>query len=271
MNELPAAPSVDIDISVLFITYNRSELLELTLRAVRERVDFCDLRVEFIVTDNASDEPHLSRILAMPFDKHALSPVNRGLGNNCNKGIAQSRGLYILQIQDDCEYVGASTAVLTALRVMEEDRDIGIVQLIDHTPHLPHEIRYLRDGLPYRVFINDGIRARGTSGRRPYSDQPHLKRRQFYDDIGPYPEGTTMSDMEIEYQQRVACQTRWRVATIPHTAIFQHLGIDRSFNTGTARAQRLARLEAMPIVGGIFRRVRPLLRRMRDRMSELRV
>src|SRR5450759_3327150 len=103
MRNLEPLPPNEVDVSVLFITYNRSDLLEIAFRSIRERVDFGNLRVEFIVSDDASDPKHLSRIRSLPFDKHVLSAKNRGLGNNCNKGIAAADGKYILQIQDDCE------------------------------------------------------------------------------------------------------------------------------------------------------------------------
>lgn len=257
-------PNLDVDVSVLFITYNRSDLLEIAFRAVRERVDFGNLRVEFIVSDDASDTAHLSRIRVLPFHKHVLSAENKGLGNNCNKGIAAVAGRYILQIQDDCQFVGAGTLIVTALEILQSDRDVGIVQLTHQTPGVPHEVRCLADGTRYWVFHNDAVPRKRDCGARPYSDQPHLKRRQFCEDIGPYKEGVSMIDMELDYQQRVACQTVWRVASLGPTHSFNHLGAARSFNPCVIRAERLERLERYPLVGPFLRHLRPAARRLRD-------
>ena len=253
-----------LDISVLFITYNRSDLLEITLQALRERVAFGGLRVEFVVSDDRSGEPHLSHVLSMPFDRHLISETNEGLGHNCNKGIAGTGGRYLLQIQDDCEFIGDSAHVLTALRVLEGDPQVGCVQLDMLTHDVAREQRRLPDGTVYWVFENDGIPRRRRSAERPYSDQPHLKRRQFHEDIGPYQEGTAMSDMEVDYQRRVACQQRWRVAVLEARPSFRHLGGARSFNPSYARAERLARLYAYPLLGPIFCSIRPAARLVRD-------
>lgn len=264
MDESGASGSIDV--SVLFISYNRSDLLATAFHAIRDRVDFGGLRVEFLVSDDASDPAHLARVRALPFQKHVLSDLNKGLGDNCNKGISAAEGRYILQIQDDCEFVGKRQVIRSALAILEGDPEVGIVQLTQQTPDVAHEMRSLQDGTRYRVFENDGVPRRRDSGARPYSDQPHLKRRQFCEDIGPYKGGVPMSDMELDYQQRVACQGRWRVAAIELSPSFQHQGASRSFNPAHQRARRLAQFESSFVVGPIFRQLRPAMRWIRDRL-----
>jgi GT2 family glycosyltransferase len=254
----------EIDLSVLFITYNRSDLLEICLRSLQERADFADLRVEFMVSDNASDPPHLERIKQLPFDKFAFSPVNRGLANNCNKGLAQASGAFFLQIQDDCEFCGDPALVLIALRILREDPSVGSVQLTHQTRGAPHEFRRLADGTTYRVFHNDGQPGRRPSGARPYSDQPHLKRREFFADIGPYLEDVSMVDTELDYQERVACQHRWQIASIELAPGFRHLGGDRSFNPAALRARRIQRMESIAVIGPVLRHGRQVARRVRQ-------
>lgn len=260
-----------VDVSVLFITYNRSDLLEIAFQSIRERMDFGNLRVEFVVSDDASDPAHLSRVRSLPFDKRLLSDTNEGLGANTNKGIVATKGRYILQIQDDFEFVGARTLLFTAMQIMQTDRDVGIVQLTNETPGVPHEARFLDDGTRYLVFENDGIPQLPDCSARPYSDRPHLKRREFCEDVGPYMERVPMTDMELGYQQRVACQKRWRVATIAQASAFSNLGASRSFNPSHKRARRFALLESYPLVGPVFRRLRPAMRRVRDWVRDLRL
>lgn len=256
---------MNVDISVLFISYNRSDLLDIALHSVRERMEFERLSVEFIVSDDASNKAHLSRVRSLPFHKHLLSATNKGLGNNCNKGIAAAEGHYILQVQDDCEFVGDRTLISKAVQILQADLEVGIVQLTHQTPDVAHEMRCLGDGTWYRVFKNDGVPQKRGCGSRPYSDQPHIKRRQFCEDIGPYREGVPMTDMELNYQQRVACQNRWRVASIERAPAFKHLGASRSYNPSAKRARRLKQLESYPVFGPILRRLRPAVRRVRDR------
>ena len=264
MPEQKLLPHNEVNVSVLFITYNRSDLLEIAFQSIRQRMDFGSLGVEFIVSDDGSDVAHLARIRSLPFHKHMLSKKNEGLGRNCNKGLAAVAGRYILQIQDDCEFVGDKRLLSMALEILRADEDVGIVQLTHQTPDVPHEVRYLKDGTRYVVFNNDGIPQKRDCGARPYSDQPHLKRKEFCEDIGRYKEGVPMTDMESDYQQRVACQKRWRVASIGQASGFKHLGAARSYNPCVLRARRLERIECYPLVGSVLKRARPTLRRIRD-------
>lgn len=260
----------DVDVSVLFITYNRSDLLEIAFQSIREQMDFGSLRVEYVVSDDATDAPNHLKILSMPFDKFVIAERNMGLGNNQNKGIAATSGRYILQIQDDLEFIGDKALVLTALEILESDHDIGIIQLINQTPSVPHEVRYLENGTRYLVFENDRIPQIRDSGARPYSDQPHLKRRQFCEDIGPYKEGIHMTIMELTYQKEVANQNRWRVASMSQSSSFNHLGAERSFNPCHLRARRLEKIEHFHFVGPFFKRLRPKIRKVRDWIRERR-
>lgn len=256
----------DLDVSVLFITYNRSDLLKIALQSIRERMDFGNLRVEFVVSDDASDAPHHSKILSMPFDKFVIAERNMGLGNNQNKGIAATSGRYILEIQDDFEFIGDKVLIFTALEILESDHDVGIIQLTNETPSAPHEVRYLENGTRYLVFENDGIPQLRDTGARPYSDRPHLKRRQFCEEIGPYRECMRLDLMELTYQQQVACQTRWRVASIAQASSFVNRGVERSFNPSYLRARRLESIERYPFVGPFLKHLRPTIRQVRDWM-----
>lgn len=259
-----------VDLSVLLVTYNRSDLLEITYRSIRERMDFTGLNTEFIVADDGSDRVHVPALERLQCDHRILWPVNTGLGANCNRGIAASSGDYILQIQDDCEFVGSRSLLLKALEIMRADREIGVLQLTNQTPAVPHEVRVLPCGTSYRVFVNDGQPYKRDCGARPYSDQPHLKRKQFTEDVGPYQEGVPMTSMELGYQQRVACQGRWKVAYLPQEHSFVHLGADRSFNDASLRAKRLAQLEEDPLLGPGFRWLRPRLKTARNALRTQR-
>ena len=44
------------DVSVLFITYNRSDLLKITYESIKNGLYFEDLCVEFVVADEIADE-----------------------------------------------------------------------------------------------------------------------------------------------------------------------------------------------------------------------
>src|SRR5260221_501192 len=112
---------LEVDLSVVFVSYNRADLLEVAYNSIRERMDFGTLGVEYIVADDGSQPSHVQTLQRLHFDKRILSRPNTGLGANCNRGIAASSGEYILQIQDDCEFVGSPALLLTGLRILQSD------------------------------------------------------------------------------------------------------------------------------------------------------
>jgi len=98
----------------------------------------------------------------------------------------------------------------------------------------------------------------------PYSDNPHLKRREFYEAVGPYAEGVPMTKMELAMARAVAAQARFSVATIDGLDVFRHIGGRFSFNPGVRRDKWLARVEAVPggrALIGVARRFARRLRR----------
>src|SRR5215208_366310 len=126
MSEHLENPPAAIDISVLFITYNRSDLLEQAYRSIREGMDFDGLRVEYVVADDGSTPAHIETISTLEFDSRILWPRNSGLGANTNRGISACRGNYILQVQDDFAFVGCRTLIAKSLTIMKADPEVGI-------------------------------------------------------------------------------------------------------------------------------------------------
>jgi hypothetical protein len=241
------------------------------LRSIRSAIDAIGLPVEYIISDDASDPTHQALIARLSVNHRVIAPRNQGLGANTNKGLAAARGEFILQLQDDCEFVGQPQRLLDALQILREDHEIGIVQLVSSMEAEVADTRSLTSGVSYVVFRNDQLDHIRESGARPYSDQPHVKRRQFCSDIGPYMEGVPMTTMELQYQKRVANQSRWSVAALGNGAgLFRHLGAERTFNPSVLRARRIAAVESIPLIGRVVRRLRGGARAVRDRLKRPR-
>jgi hypothetical protein len=222
--------------------------LELAIASLRRALTGSGIDYEFVVADDRSDPKHIETIGALQVDILARGETNGGLGANCNRGIAACRAPFILQIQDDWEFTGTADDIRHAIDILCEDEQIGIVQLTLMSSDLPLTTRRTRAGLAYRVYANDCLPWRRT-GVRPYSDQPHIKSRDFIESIGPYLEGRPMTETEIEFQMRVANQTRWHVAQIDAAPIFTHRGAASSFNPGSPPTAARRALSALPFVG----------------------
>ncbi len=246
-------------LSCLFITYNRSDLLEIALTSLRGALTGTDMRCEFVVSDDGSDPEHLSKIHRLEFDVLALGDVNRGLGNNCNKGIAACRMPFVLQVQDDWRFTGTISDLWGAIEILNEDAEIGIIQFVIANTDLPIGERRTSSGVKYRVFANDQL-PWIRSGVRPYSDWPHLKRRNFVDSIGQYIENVPMTVVETEFQKRIATQRRWRVAQIATAPIFEQLSGAVSHNPGSPPSKIARNIGSVPMGKYIIR----LIRKMRN-------
>ncbi len=217
-------------LSCLFITYNRSELLQIATNAIMPVLKKSSIPVEFLVSDDCSSDEHRAVIESIAFDTYQFSGKNAGLGANCNSGMRACTGKYILQLQDDWLFHGTAEDILTALEILETNPGVGVVQLNTTHSDIPAKAMVTPDGAVYIEYSNDLLPWVRNCGVRPYSDQPHIKRREFLDDLGPYLEGVPMSVMENEFKKRVANQKRWKVASLSNThSLFEHIGGEHSF------------------------------------------
>ena len=104
----------------------------------------------------------------------------------------------------------------------------------------------MNGGYLFKVFKNDHLPWIRKCGLRPYSDNPHIKRREFINDVGAYLEGVPMTYCENEYRRRVANQNRWRVAMIEDKSNFVHLGARSSFNPGGCQHPLIRFIRTLP-------------------------
>jgi hypothetical protein len=247
-----------VDLSVVFLTYNRSKLLVRAMESLQPGLENSGLSYELIVSDDCSAPEHAQIIDSLGSAKIVRTITNAGLGTNSNNGLRECHGRWILQIQDDWEFVGNSYDIARAVEVLERDARVGIVQLTPVHSDLPAVTHELTSGT-YAVFANDGLPWRRACGVRPYSDCPHIKRREFVVDIGPYLEDVPMPICESNYQYRVSNQRKWRVAQLMGPPLFVHLGEEHSFNPGGRRHPLVKLLHSIPAVGGA---IEPTIRRI---------
>lgn len=257
----PTGPRPPPGLSVVFLTYNRSDLLEAAYHSVVPALRNLPITIETLVSDDASEPVHQARIRALGADQTLIAERNRGLSHNHNKALRACSATRVLSLQDDWLFVGDPGMVDSAMHILDEDPDVGIVNFLPTSVPLPSERRHTSTGTPYDVYVNDGLARPRASGSRPYTDRPHLKSGACIEDLGPYREDLPMTGAELEFQQRFACQQRWRIAWIPGAPAFQHLGEARSFNPGQVRAARIARWQSLPVIGPPYRWLRAVARR----------
>lgn len=250
------------DISIVFITYNRADLLKKALENLLPAIKASGLSYEVIVADDCSSSPHSEIINDLKDVLVVRTQKNSGIGANTNNGLKFSTGKMILQVQDDWLFLGSSDDIYSAYKFLLDNPMIGIVQLTS----VPCDVggrQYHWNQKNFIVFRNDRLPWQRACSNRPYSDQPHLKRREFVNEIGPYRENCSMGVCENDYKRRVAQQTKWRVSQITPALHWEHLGEKSSFNTSGPRnklvrlliANPLGRYYIEPAIRGILRSI----------------
>jgi len=225
-------------ITVLFITFNRSELLVKTVEAMFGWKGFHDSIK--ICADDGSTTEHLARIKNLPFNQVITAKKNGGLGKNNNKGLQACSTEYILMVQDDCVLINPE-CIDVAIKILDQDPTVGIVRLTS-SHRLPSLVSRQIDDMHYWIcdhLSEDYINNKNTLPRIcAYSDQPHLRRRSVHEKyVGMYDEGLCMEDTEMNYEDRFDAQKDCFIAFLSDKEItnFSHCGAEKSFRTGKFR------------------------------------
>lgn len=198
------------NVSLLITHYNRSKSLEKLLLALQ------DLNLQFaevVVSDDASDIDHRARLdqLQNNFKFRLLSaPMNRGLGNNLNKGQLAVNSPYTLYIQEDfIPLTNFPQALKEALSILELDQTIDLAGFYSYSKY-PYLIPYSKNYSTkvYRPWYTK------TSKIYQYSDHPHLRRSSFLEKFGNYKEG--IKSDKTEYKMCISFLRKKGKAVIHH-------------------------------------------------------
>ena len=259
------APSIDGDlplISVVFVSYNRAHTLVATYEAFLAFTDYPRDKLELILADDASDPSTQSVLAQIPFDKRVIGKKNAGLGANQNRGMEAATGEFIFMLQDDWFLVGRGDYLRVGVETMRQYEDIGFILYRDRSQDnlKVSEIRN-RDGHEVSILAKLNQDPKTISvAMGLYSDNPHLKRADFHQFVGPYAEGIPMHLMELEMTRKASVQDHYEIAIIESMDVFKHIGDAFSFNPSHKRAKRLAVLKSFK--GG--RLAIDLARKVRD-------
>lgn len=182
------------DVTLLITHYNRSKSLERLLKS------FLDLNCHFekiIVSDDSSSELHKDYISTLR-DKYNFdfitSEINRGLGNNINKGQAAVTTTFTLYVQEDfIPQKCFPTVFEDSLELLRKKSDVDIIRFYAYFlyPYLNSYKNGFSD-------MNFKIWNWGYKKFYLYSDHPHLRRKDFCDKFGNYVEGKNVDFTEYK-------------------------------------------------------------------------
>jgi GT2 family glycosyltransferase len=111
-------------VSIITLNYNQSEL---TLQLLQSLQYLVYSNVEILVCDMNSreEEAKILSAISFPNTEVLFSKINRGFAGGNNWGIEQSKGEYILLLNNDT--VVEPTVVGNLLKVLQHSKDIGVV------------------------------------------------------------------------------------------------------------------------------------------------
>ncbi len=173
------------DVTLLVTHYNRSQSLEQLLQS------FQNLHCRFediVVSDDGSKPEHVNYLKALQKEysfRLITAPVNKGLGNNINKGQDAVNTALTLYVQEDfTPTVVFPEKFTTALELINQKSDVDVVRFYAY-----FEYPYLKEVA--NGFYNMDFRIWKPGYRKfyIYSDHPHLRRTDFFKKFGRYVEG----------------------------------------------------------------------------------
>lgn len=175
------------DVTLLITHYNRSRSLERLLKT------FADQQFSFggiVVSDDGSKPEHLDYIkgLHQQYQFNLITtPVNKGLGNNINKGQDAVTTPYTLYVQEDFEPKPAFAQHFTdALGFLQADATLDLARFYAYFKY-PYTKSYQK-GFSEMIFKASLFYSNHLKFY-VYSDHPHLRRSNFFEKFGRYPEG----------------------------------------------------------------------------------
>ena len=173
------------DVSLLITHYNRSASLERLLTSLRGLQ--CNF-AEVIVSDDGSKPEHRARLEELR-DEHGLTlvstEVNRGLGNNLNKGQDAVKTPFVIYVQEDfCPTSAFPQRFANALLMMKERDDLDVVRFFWQRRY--PLLKPYKNGFSEMAFK---LVHPGSQKYFCYSDTPHLRRSNFFQRFGRYAEG----------------------------------------------------------------------------------
>ena len=179
-------------VTLMITHYNRSRSLERLLSTFKQLgCVFGDI----VVSDDGSKQEHQDyiRSLQKSFNfRPVMAEKNRGLGNNINKGQDAVRTPYTLYVQEDFDPMPVFPQHFKdALDIIESRKDIDVIRFYAY-------FKYPYLGPPEKGFseMRFGILKPGYRKFYVYSDHPHLRRSNYFEKFGRYPEGKKVEKTE---------------------------------------------------------------------------
>lgn len=198
------------EVTILICTYERQKELAATVDALRENMSYPTDKLKWLICDDSSPSQYASRLAKRPGyrDLHievVNTEKNGGWGRNVNNGNNAVTTEFTFFIEDD-KILRKALDLRVGIAAMMEMPYIGMMRyrgtagdhLILH--HMEVNItKWLPDyqgGVGLSGRLTYCLIDQGSPALNIYSHGPHLKRSNFHQFYGAYPEGLKLGPTE---------------------------------------------------------------------------
>jgi hypothetical protein len=226
-----------IDLSIIVVTHNRTELALTTLHSAHAAIG--ELEVEWIVVDSGSGDGTPEAIESAFPDVRVQREDNIGFAAANNHGLPHARGRYVLLLNPDIEIAAGTFEQLVS--VLDAQRDIGVASVIQQAPdgRLQYSIR--RFPSPWLALGEAIAAARWTPLRSWREEEPRtsryrteravdwvvgaflIARAEALAAVGGLDERFFLYSEEIDWCYRFR-EAGWKVAHLPSMTVTHHVG-----------------------------------------------
>lgn len=170
-------------LSILIITYTRTETALRTIRALGRNLEYPPERLYFHIADDGSPGTHVKQLMDAI---HEFCPNKITLSNSQRQGVGVSMNLgqracferadYILWLEDDWELVHPFNPT-SCMELLRDDHTLGMIRLGYVSPGIQGEIISGANRLWWRL-------KKGPT--YTFSGHASIRHRRFYDAYGRY-------------------------------------------------------------------------------------
>lgn len=244
-----------VDLSIVIINWNVRDLLVQCLRSLFHALEGADLRVEYIVVDNASHDDSVATVQRLFPDVHVVAlPENRGYTGGVNAGLQVAQGRFILVLNPDTEALDDAPQRL--VHFLETHPRVGCVGPALFYPDGARQpsrrrfhslpVLFFQD-TPLHRFITPWLKRFFVADRSDEDAQPVewlvgaalCVRRDVLADVGGMDERYFMYFEEVDWQRRMR-DAGWEIWYLPEARFIHHEGAS-SGQVVAARHLRYAR------------------------------
>ncbi len=240
------------EVTLLITHYNRSASLERLLSG------FGELGCRFeniVVSDDGSRPEHLEHVRSLQA-RYAFNlvttPVNKGLGNNINKGQDAVTTPFTLYVQEDFVPRPIFPRVFSdAMTLMREDRGFDMIRFYAYFPY-PF-LKPVRNGFSEMIFK---WHFPGYRKFYYYSDHPHLRKSSYFSRFGRYREGIKTDATEYRMMMSFLANKGKALFYEDYTAVFDQINSASEPSTVKRNFWRESRNPLLSVIRDLYRYTR---------------